>query len=294
MPAEPHPTLTPERERELAERIAAARAARDELNAAPPTPGRRAFLRALTEAGESAREELIEHNRGLVHHVVGRYLALHPSLDRDDLVQQGQLGLLRATGSFDPERGYRFSTYAVPWIQRYALEALDRADTIRLSRDARTDRRRLHAARREEPELDLSELAHKLGDGWDVARVDRARGLPSAVSLDTPVGGDADAAPLEELVPLATARDPIDHAEAQQLHARLEAALATLDPRSRMVVRARFAPEGEELARQRIAEALHLTAERVRQIENAALVTLQQRLTDYVPEAPQGNPQPVR
>ena len=286
--------LTPERERELARRIIAARDARDALNVGGVTPERRVVLRELVLAGEEAREELLERNHGLVHMIARRYFSEHPSLDYEDVAQEGQQGLLRATGSFDPERGYRFSTYAGPWITRFILEAIERSGTIRVPGEAQRDTREALRVQEDLGSNDPREMLERLGVGWSEERVARALAPPRVMSLSTAVGAAGSERVLADVLALASAVDPVDHAAEQQLRTRVEGALAGLSERSRFVVRARFGIGHAVLTRQQIAEVLGVTVERVRQLENRALEALSEPLAAYAPPAHKENPHAVQ
>lgn len=196
-----------------------------------------------------------------------------------DLVQEGNLGLMRAADKFDHKRGFRFSTYAAWWIKQALQRALlDR--TLRLPVHVADDRRRIAKVRatfltqhRREPTPD--EIA-KLS-GLAPERVQNILTLPpQPASLDTPVGDDGDAT-LGDLV-AGTAELPDAIASLHALGGHLETLMAALTPREQQVLRMRFGMGGaREHTLEEVGRALSLTRERIRQIERAALDKLRAR-----------------
>jgi RNA polymerase primary sigma factor len=239
--------------------------------------------RAL-EAIEAARREL---KRGKERLVVGNLrlvvLFARKYLGRGvpllDLVQEGNLGLMRAADKFDHTRGFRFSTYAAWWIKQALQRALlDR--TLRLPVHVADDRRRIGKVRaafltqhRREPNADeivrLSGLAPE--------RVQNILTLPSQpASLDTPMGEDGDAT-LGDLV-AGNVTAPDAEVSLRALGGHIETLMGALSPREQQVVRMRFGMGGvREHTLEEVGRALSLTRERIRQIERAALEKLRAR-----------------
>lgn len=242
----------------------------------------RAVARAEREL-KRAKEELVIGNLRLVVLFARKYLGRGVPLL--DLVQEGNLGLLRAAEKFDHRRGFRFSTYAAWWIKQSLQRALlDR--TLRLPVHVADDRRRIGRARatftaQHRREATAEELASKTGLSRD--RVDNILSLPlQPTSLDAPVGTDGDA----NLGDFVASNDPGPENEAA-LHAlggQLTELLALLTPREAEVLRLRFGLASEDHPRQRrehtleeVGKLLGLTRERIRQIERHALDKLRVR-----------------
>ena len=240
----------------------------------------RELARLVSEGDESARDTLIEANLRLVVAMARRYQGL--GLPFRDLVQEGTVGLIQAVDRFDWRRGRRFSTYAAWWIRQAIRRALTNdSRTIRLpsrlvAKQLAT-RRAAAAWRRARAHADRAEIA--LATGFDVDAVALAERAPlAAASLNEPVGSDEGSAQLVDLLPDATAPDPVDEAEEAARAAAVRAAVAELRAREREIVVSHFGLDCEPHTLDQIAHELHLAPERVRQIEQHALATLARQL----------------
>ena len=223
---------------------------------------------------ERAKARLVTGNLRLVVLFARKYLGRGVALL--DLVQEGNLGLLRAADKFDHRRGFRFSTYAAWWIKQSLQRALlDR--TVRLPVHVADDRRRIAKLRaafvaqhEREPTVEeisaLSSLARE--------RVENILTLPpQPSSLDIPVGEDGDAR-LVDLVP-SSGPAPDQTAALHALGDHMGELLARLDDRERQILRLRFGLDhAREHTLEEVGKMLHLTRERIRQIEQSALAKL--------------------
>jgi RNA polymerase sigma factor (sigma-70 family) len=267
------PLLTAEEEVTLARAVAAGNRARERLATLPPDAPEREALAAEVEAGEAARRRLIEANLRLVVSVARRYLGR--GLPLSDLIQEGNLGLFRAVEKYDPERGFRFSTYAYWWIRQAISRAVaDQARTVRLPVHLIELLGRLNKAagaveQRLGREARPAEIAAELG--VPVEQVELAQAAArEPLSLDLELGDDGDT--LAELVADDTLLSTEEAAERADLRAAVEAALDTLDPAQSAVLRLRFGLEdGRPHTLREIGQRLGISGERARQLEAAGL-----------------------
>ncbi|WP_326690524.1 MULTISPECIES: RNA polymerase sigma factor [unclassified Streptomyces] len=269
------PLLTAAEEVELARRVEAGLFAEEKLTHAPRLEGRLALdLDQLVVRGRMAKRRLIEANLRLVVSVAKRYVGR--GLTMLDLVQEGNLGLIRAVEKFDYARGYKFSTYATWWIRQAMSRALaDQARTIRvpvhvvelINRVVRVQRRMLQergyepSAEEVATHLDLTEER--------VSEVLRLAQEP--VSLHAPVGEEDDVN-LGDLIEDGDAPSPVESAAFLLLREHLEAVLSTLGERERKVVQLRYGLiDGRPRTLEEIGRLFGVTRERIRQIESKTL-----------------------
>jgi len=272
--------LTAEQEVELAKRIEAGVFAQHMLETGTKlSPKRRSELAALVRDGIRAKNHLLEANLRLVVSLAKRYTGRGMPLL--DLIQEGNLGLIRAVEKFDYAKGYKFSTYATWWIRQAITRGMaDQSRTIRLpvhlveqvNKLARI-KRDLHQqlgreATHEELGKEVGLTAEKVADLLDHAR--------DPVSLDMPVGAEEDA-PLGDFIEDSEAADAESAVISGLLQDDLRRVLATLDEREQAVIRLRYGLEdGQPRTLDQIGKRFGLSRERVRQIEREVLGKLRQ------------------
>ncbi|MDG9717060.1 sigma-70 family RNA polymerase sigma factor [Streptomyces sp. DH24] len=269
------PLLTAAEEVELARRVEAGLFAEERLRLAPDLDSRLAVdLDRLVVMGRMAKRRLIEANLRLVVSVAKRYVGR--GLTMLDLVQEGNLGLIRAVEKFDYARGYKFSTYATWWIRQAMSRALaDQARTIRvpvhvvelINRVVRVQRRMLQERgcepTAEEVAAHLDLPPERVGEVLRLAQ--------EPVSLHAPVGEEEDVA-LGDLIEDGDAASPVESAAFLLLREHLEAVLSTLGERERKVVQLRYGlADGRPRTLEEIGRLFGVTRERIRQIESKTL-----------------------
>ncbi|MBA2308615.1 MAG: sigma-70 family RNA polymerase sigma factor [Pseudonocardiales bacterium] len=269
--------LTAEQEVDLAKRIEAGVFAKHVLDTRKQTPKRAKELRAIVRDGERARNHLLEANLRLVVSLAKRYTGRGMPLL--DLIQEGNLGLIRAVEKFDYAKGFKFSTYATWWIRQAITRGMaDQARTIRLpvhlveqvnklSRIRRDLHQRLGRDATHEELAEESGLPEeKIADLLDYAR--------DPVSLDMPVGSEEEA-PLGDFIEDAEGTDAETAVISHLLHDDLRRVLATLDDREQQVIRMRYGLEdGQPRTLDQIGRGFGLSRERVRQIEREVMAKL--------------------
>ncbi|MFE7772719.1 RNA polymerase sigma factor [Streptomyces sp. NPDC057445] len=269
------PLLTAAEEVELARRVEAGLFAEEKLGSTPDLDSQLAVdLDKLVVMGRMAKRRLIEANLRLVVSVAKRYVGR--GLTMLDLVQEGNLGLIRAVEKFDYARGYKFSTYATWWIRQAMSRALaDQARTIRvpvhvvelINRVVRIQRRMLqergYEPTAEEVAAQLDLTPERVGEVLRLAQ--------EPVSLHAPVGEEDDVA-LGDLIEDGDAASPVESAAFLLLREHLEAVLSTLGERERKVVQLRYGlDDGRPRTLEEIGRIFGVTRERIRQIESKTL-----------------------
>ncbi len=286
------PLLTAEEEVELAQRIERGRLAREELARGNVTSRRRHELRRLIEDGWSAREHLITANSRLVISVAKKYMGRGvPFLD---LIQEGNIGLIRATKKFDYRRGHKFSTYATWWIRQAVTRAIaDQGRTIRVP---------VHMGDQINKLLRIQhQLTQRLGREPSVEELAVALDVPPKkvenmiqvarrpLSLETPTDDEEDSV-LGDFIEDDEAPPPDDTATYNLLREHLEEVLNSLPPREVRILQLRYGLlDGQAYTLEEVGRKMGVTRERVRQIEAQALSrlrhpTIRRKLRDYLGE----------
>ncbi len=231
------------------------------------------LAKAIERGDVAAKDRMINSNLRLVVSIARRYQGHGLSLS--DLIQEGVLGLIRASEKFDWRRGFKFSTYATLWIQQSIQRALSNTSrTIRIPVHIEQRQRKLARTEREltnQLGRDPSDEELALAAELEVDEVVRLRNAPQAVtSLDQPVGEDEQTA-LGELF-ASELPEPSEEVADRERIATLGAALKELSPQERKVIQLRFGLEdGEEKTPDVIGKQLGITRERVRELEDDAL-----------------------
>ena len=274
-----HDLLTAEDERRLGKLIKDGQEAAERLTGDEKVePSEKRSLRMAVKAGQDAKEEMVKANLRLVVSIARRYDG--KELQLADLIQEGNIGLMRAADKYDHEKGFKFSTYATWWIRQAMTRAMaDQGRNIRIPTHMMELVNRVQRAEREltsELERDPSpeEVAHRCD-----LQVDKVLELMQyaigTVSLDTPLGDDGDGGAYGDIIADANAESPITVVERNALIDSVKFELDTLPERDREIVAMRFGiPDGRPRTLDEVAAEFGVTRERIRQIEQKTLARL--------------------
>ena len=252
----------------------------DIASSSPLTPEQEVDLAYKIQAGDvEARNELVSANLRFVISVAKQYQ--HMGADLEDLINEGNIGLIKAAESFDPTKGFKFSTYAVWWVRQYIISFLtEEARTVRLPQNVTNQLSRIrNFALQFEQEHhrapSSAEMAHELDINEDRLK-DYLNGANCTTSLDAPCTSDTDTT-VGEMVADSSAKSTDSELIHESLRHDLQVALNAVDSREQTILRLYFGLDGEPLTLDMIAMQLHLTRERVRQLMERTIRTIRRR-----------------
>ena len=271
------PLLSPDEEIVLAQKMNSGAFAKEQLESLEGgelTDAQKASLEKLVREGDRAKQKLAEANLRLVVSIAKRYVGR--GMLFLDLIQEGNLGLIKAVEKFDYTKGYKFSTYATWWIRQAITRAIaDQARTIRIPvHMVETINKVIRVSRQLLQELGHDPSPEEIAEDMNMP-VDKVREIlkiaQEPVSLETPIGEEEDSH-LGDFIPDEDASEPSEAASFTLLKEQLVEVLSTLTPREEKVLKLRFGIEdGRTRTLEEVGKEFNVTRERIRQIEAKAL-----------------------
>jgi RNA polymerase primary sigma factor len=269
--------LTAELEVQLAQKIEAGQVAKSRLEeGGAKGKVQEVELKRLVRQGEQAKDDFLTANLRLVVANARRY-ANTSGIDFLDLIQEGNVGLIRAVEKFDWRKGFKFSTYATWWIRQAITRAIaDKSRTVRIPVHLHDTLAAVRLAQASlKAELGREPKPHEIAEqaGITVDKVELAMGVAATVSLEQPVGEDG--AQLGDFIEDRDALDPLGEAEALESAASLRRAISRLPGRETRILMLRYGFfDGVPRTLEEIGTEFDLTRERIRQLEKLALCRL--------------------
>ncbi len=265
----------------------------DEINKIPLLTADKELelVKKAAEGSKSAKNKLVESNLRFVVKIAKEYM--NRGIEFEDLINEGNAGLMQAVNHFDSKAGVKFISYAVWWIRQSIMKALyEHGHEIRLPMNRANELVNIEKARKlvaDKPEnVQVEEIAAMLGMSKDVVKnlMDVSREMKS---LDSPIASDdASSDSIGDMLSDSRYKNPEAEAIENSLHEDVEEALSKLSPKEAKILRMRFGFDGEEsMSLKEVGDEIGLTKERIRQIEKHALSTIRlpsrvKKLSAYV------------